>query len=1061
MAAISPELQRRNEAFLAFLDTLNPAQREAVDQVEGPVLVLAGPGTGKTHLLTARIGNILLRTDARPQNVLCLTFTDAGATTMRQRLLQRIGPEAQRVPIFTFHAFCNRIIQDNSEYFAQGNPEPITDLERIDLIRGLLDKLAPTHPLRLGKKDPYASEAQLRDLFSSMKKEAWTPGFVRRKCAEFLKSIPENPTYIYQRKSKEFQKGDLKAAQIQEVTEKIERLKAAADLFPKYLNALQKAARYEYEDMILWVSNAFKEHPALLLTYQERYQYILVDEFQDNNGAQFQLLNWLLDFWTVPNIFIVGDDDQSIYEFQGARLENLRTFQNRYEKGLKTILLVQNYRSTQPILDAASRVIDHNLLRVEHLLGKGKGKQLQSQMDWQNHLEAANFEEPMAPQLRAFPNRLQETAFVVQQIEALLESGIPAQEIAVLYAKHRQAERLLNLLGKKGIPYQTKRPINVLDLPVVQHFRALLQYLDDEMKRPFAGEHHLFRLLHAAFWGLSSLDLAHISMAIRSKFSAQNEGMETEKSSLRWRELLNDEAGLQALPLQNPTACLRVGRLLNDWILAAQNEPLPRLLEQLWTQSGLLEWALNQPDKAWYLQVLNTLQTFVENETSRHPRRKLSKILELFDRLDENRLSLPLLQASIQTNGIQLLTAHAAKGLEFAHVFMLDCTEDTWDKNAGGNRGRFFLPDTLTRSGEEDALEARRRLFYVAMTRAKYQLNLSVARADDAGKAIKQSQFLAETGLAITEYTLPNAVVLTAQALLLQTPTLPPTALPNPVLLNTFLANFSLSITAFNRYLRCPLAFYYEDILQVPAAPSEPATFGFVMHSTAQKFVLAMKMNPKYEWPSVAQLLTLFEQEMTRQQGNFTTQHFKQRMAIGQDYWPRICAEQLPHWRKRAIVERRIDRVELQGVPMNGVLDKLEWLDGKNLRIVDYKTGTPDPKRIAPPSEAQPFGGEYWRQLAFYHILLDEANLYTEKVSKTAISWLAPDKKGYFPLTEILFSTSELQFVSALIQQVYAKIQQRAFDIGCGESDCVWCQMQRENTLSDTLERGFEDDLDD
>lgn len=1061
MAAISPELQRRNEAFLAFLDTLNPAQREAVEQVEGPVLVLAGPGTGKTHLLTARIGNILLRTDARPQNVLCLTFTDAGATTMRQRLLQRIGPEAQRVPIFTFHAFCNRIIQDNSEYFTQGNPEPITDLERIDLIRGLLDKLAPTHPLRLGKKDPYATEAQLRDLFSSMKKEAWTPGFVRRKCDDFLKTIPENPAYIYQRKTKEFQKGDLKVAQIQDVTEKIERLKAAADLFPKYLNALQKAARYEYEDMILWVSKAFKEHPALLLTYQERYQYILVDEFQDNNGAQFQLLNWLLDFWTVPNIFIVGDDDQSIYEFQGARLENLRIFQNRYRKGLKTILLEQNYRSTQPILDAASRVIDHNLLRVEHVLGKGKGKALKAQMDWQKHLEIADFKEPMAPQLRTFPNRLQETAFIVEKIEALLEAGIPAQEIAVLYAKHRQAERLLNLLGKKGIPYQTKRPTNVLDLPVIQHFRALLEYLNDEIDRPFSGEHRLFRLLHAAFWGLNSLDLAHISMRIRSKFSAQKEEKENEKSLLRWRELLNDEAQLQTLPLQNGAACLRVGRLLNHWILAAQNEPLPQLLEQLWTQSGLLEWALTQPDKVWYLQVLNTLQTFVENETSRHPRRKLSKILELFDSMDENRLPLPMLQASVQTHGIQLLTAHAAKGLEFAHVFMMDCTEDTWDKNMGGNRGRFYLPDTLTRSGEEDALEARRRLFYVAMTRAKYQLHLSYAQSDDTGKAIKQSQFLAETGLPITATDVSNAVVLSAQAMLLQSPVMPPISLPSAVLLNTFLADFSLSITAFNRYLRCPLAFYYEDILQVPAAPSEAATFGFVMHSTAQKFVLDMKMNPKYEWPSVAQLLAIFDQEMSRQQGSFSTEHYKQRVALGQDYWPRVYAEQLPQWRKRAIVERRIDRVELQGVPMNGVLDKLEWLDGKNLRIVDYKTGTPELKKIAPPSESQPFGGEYWRQLAFYHILLDQADLYTEKVSKTAISWLAPDKKGAFPLTEIFFSPAELQFVTALIQQVYAKIQQRAFDTGCGEPDCVWCQMQRENTLSDTLERGFEDDLDD
>lgn len=158
-------LQQRNAAFRAFLDTLNPAQRRAVDQTEGPVLVIAGPGTGKTHILTARIGNILLSTDARSQNVLCLTFTDAGVNAMRRRLLERIGPEAHRIPIFTFHAFCNRVIQENLEHFGKGSLEPVTDLERIEIVRRIIQKLPPSHPLREGKKDLFQFENHLRDLF--------------------------------------------------------------------------------------------------------------------------------------------------------------------------------------------------------------------------------------------------------------------------------------------------------------------------------------------------------------------------------------------------------------------------------------------------------------------------------------------------------------------------------------------------------------------------------------------------------------------------------------------------------------------------------------------------------------------------------------------------------------------------------------------------------------------------------------------------------------------------------------------------------------------------------
>ncbi len=1064
------DLQQRNEAFRTFLDTLNPAQREAVDQVEGPVIVVAGPGTGKTHLLTARIGNILLRTDARPQNVLCLTFTDAGASAMRQRLLQRIGPEALRVPIFTFHAFCNRVIQEHAENFGKGSPEPITELERIEIVRNLLAKLPPEHPLRAGKKDVYQFEEHLRDLFSTMKKEAWTPGFVIKKSGEFLNGLPSNPVYIYQRNSKTFKKGDPKKAQIEEVTEKIERLKSAADLFPKYLHAMERAARYEYEDMLLWVAKAFEQNEALLLTYQERFQYILVDEFQDTNGAQFHLINLLLDFWDVPNIFIVGDDDQSIYEFQGARLQNLREFQERYQKGLKTIVLEENYRSLQPILDAASRVIENNTLRAANLFGEGMTKQLQAMMDLTTLQKLSNLKLPIDPGIHAFPNRLQETVHIVQQIENLIAQQVEPSEIAVLYARHRQAERLLSLLEKKGIPYQTKRPVNTLDLPVVQQFRSLLSYLQEESVRPFSGESRLFRLLHGAFWGLSELDLAKIALACHAERNEASEEKQEElylkvgsRSSKKkhWREILSDPEALKQLQLSSTEPFQRLGAHLNAWISDVQNLPLPQLIERLYAQTGLLQWALAQPDKAWHLQVLHTFMEFVRNETMRNPRRSLAKLLELLDSMDDNRLPLSLNQSAQQTLGIQLLTAHAAKGLEFGHVFMLDCTEDTWDKNAGGNRGRFFLPETLTRSGEEDALEARRRLFYVAMTRAKYQLHISFPRTDDAGKSLTQSQFLLETDLPITEMDVPYPALLEAQSILLLEAPQPVVTLPETVLLDAMLANFTLSITALNRYLRCPLAFYYEDVLKVPGTTSEAAAFGLAMHGALQQFILKMKSHKKFEWPTAEALSKVFGQEMERQRGFFSEHGFAQRLVLGKDYLRRIHVEQVPYWRKRAIVERRVDRVEMDGIPLTGILDKIEWLDGGLLRIVDYKTGTPDLKKTAQPSDNQPFGGDYWRQLAFYQILLDKARLYPETVGKTAISWLAPDKRGAFPITEISFSQEELHFVEGLIREVYAKIQERSFDTGCGKKDCHWCQMQRERNIPAELNRGEEEDLDD
>lgn len=175
------DIQQRNEAFQQELELLNPAQRRAVEQIEGPVLVIAGPGTGKTHILASRIGRILMETDAQPHNILCLTFTDAGVQAMRKRLLQLIGPEAHRVHVFTFHSFCNSVIQANLERFGRRDLEPLSDLERVDIIRHIIDELPHRHVLKQVRGDTFFYEGHLDGLFQTMKKENWTPGLLKIK----------------------------------------------------------------------------------------------------------------------------------------------------------------------------------------------------------------------------------------------------------------------------------------------------------------------------------------------------------------------------------------------------------------------------------------------------------------------------------------------------------------------------------------------------------------------------------------------------------------------------------------------------------------------------------------------------------------------------------------------------------------------------------------------------------------------------------------------------------------------------------------------------------------
>jgi DNA helicase II / ATP-dependent DNA helicase PcrA len=205
----------------------------------------------------------------------------------------------------------------------------------------------------------------------------------------------------------------------------------------------------------------------------------------------------------------------------------------------------------------------------------------------------------------------------------------------------------------------------------------------------------------------------------------------------------------------------------------------------------------------------------------------------------------------------------------------------------------------------------------------------------------------------------------------------------------------------------------------------------------------------------------MFQVEMDQLRQHFSENSFVQRLALGKENLRRIHIEQIPFWRKRAIVERRIDKVEFDGVPLAGVLDKIEWLDSGGLRIVDYKTGMPDPKKSAAPNDQQTLGGDYWRQLAFYQILLENAHIYPETAEKSAISWLEADKRGSFPISEISFTRDEIAFVGGLIKETYTKIQNREFNTGCGKDDCTWCAMHRDRTMAAAMPRTNEEGLDD
>src|SRR3989344_3280803 len=316
-----------NESFDQAYKKLNSAQREAVDIIEGPVMVIAGPGTGKTQILTLRIANILRQTDASPDSILALTFTNSGVHAMRERLVEMIGSAAYRVSLNTFHTFCNELIHDFPEEFPRivGSHSA----SRVDQIR-LLEEVISQSDVNLLR--PYGEP--FYHLFAVMSE------------IERLKKENLNPD--------DFDKFLSKLSETDE--KKTQKNRELAILYRAYETALRRAKLYDFADMIMEVARTLVRDKIFLLQLQERYQYILADEHQDANQSQNQLLELLSNFHPNPNLFIVGDEKQAIFQFQGASLDNFNYFQKLFPTA-ELIYLTENYRSTKIVLDAAHSLI--------------------------------------------------------------------------------------------------------------------------------------------------------------------------------------------------------------------------------------------------------------------------------------------------------------------------------------------------------------------------------------------------------------------------------------------------------------------------------------------------------------------------------------------------------------------------------------------------------------------------------------------------------------------------------------------------------------------------------
>ncbi len=978
--------------FKELYSSLNEEQKKAVELIDGPVLIVAGPGTGKTNLITARVANILSKTDSNPENILCLTFTDSASQEMRNRIRNLIGLTGNKVEINTYHAFCNNIIHSHPEYFDDLDLQALSEVETHTVVRKLIDNLKSDNILFRAKGDRYYDVERLIKIFSEMKKENMTAVQI----ANEIDKIPKQE-------------------------KKYERTKAASLLFDDYVKGLKEIHRYDYDDMILNVIGVFQKYPELLLTYQEQYHYIMVDEFQDSNGSQFKLLQLLLNYWDRPNILCVGDDDQCIFEFQGARLNNIREFNRKYNPEI--IMLNKNYRSVPAILNASGTLINYNLDRlINHL--DGLSKNLSSEGKEVKELQ-------ILPNIQIYNSLFEEAADIVKKIEELWKNNSDSiNQIAVIYRENIQSEFIAELLRKKEIPFTTRRTQNLLHHPIYKMVMEMLTHLTNEISQTSSGDLALFKIMHYPWFKIDSVDIARISIS-------------SSRSKTPIRINLNDQKKLNLLTLNNPEAVILFNNIMKGLFSNIYKYSPVKYIEFIINNSGLLKYIINEEmgDVNDGLKILTSLFEAVISESKICKITTLEELVAHFKKIEEMNISINV-ETSIGTSkGVTLSTCHSSKGLEFERVFIIGCTENKWKKKVG--RNSFSLPPGLYSETQEDKNnESARRLFYVGMTRAKKYLQLSYSKNSIDTNAISKqeipSKFISEIESSnsvnvSTTSSLTQEELNSYQKIYLQSKTSKFEVKYNSDLIDEYISTMVLSTSSLSSLINCGTAFYYEKILKAPSVTNESMILGSSVH-------LGLKIiGTKKEKTILKNIISVFEIDLKKNTIYLSTERYKRLHDHGNNILNDYYSQKINTWQNIIKTESIISKIDYNGINLSGMIDRIdETTDGKI--VYDYKTSKIDSekkKKLLPPSEENVDGGEYWRQLVFYKLLLS----IKEKNNgpKNGIIAFLEREKGTVDFKEVM-----LTFTSDDIEQLWTIIIKYINQLKNHEihscNDCDWCE---------------------
>ncbi len=871
---------------------LNSAQRAAVEHLHGPMLVIAGAGTGKTRVIVERIAYLLdTIPDLDGENILAITFTQKAAAQMAARIRDRGDQRAQRVGVFTFHGFCYELLR--------GHDQAVKILEDVDywiFLRRRLDQLG----LDIFKKlsEPGRFLNAFRDFFSRCQDELVSPDDYKRYVAGLAAAF-------------EREKNQLPEDERAEQEDELRRQQEIAGAYAAAERLLREAKRTTFGGSLLSAVQLLQSSPDLLAGYRNRLRYILVDEFQDVNIAQITLLELLAD--THRNLMAVGDDDQAIYRFRGASYASFRKFGQLYPD-YRRITLTQNYRSTSRILRVATQLIAQN----------GPAR-----FDPYKKILAT---EPPGQKVRLaeLEDSSEEAAYVRSQIERRREETGSYRACAVLYRAHLHRTALIEELARAGIPFVI-RGLSVLPNALVRDLLAYLRVLHSPRDNI-----SLARLLAIPAWGLEPEALLDLIARAHRNRSTLAEAIESLHPRVRDQQ----------------TRLGHLLRLLADLRARAAAVNLTKLFDQLLER---LELRLlpSDPDSP-YLETFAAFLHQWENEKSETKR--LAEFIEYFDYFAEAGGSISLPTETDHPDAVQLMTVHSAKGLEFNSVFVLRLNQNDFPTKRRRPLFVFpdaLMKEALPPG--DFHIQEERRLCYVALTRARRQLTLTTLTSGRKRPSVFLDDILRDQQVArhVEQVAPAPAPADSAEADTTAASRTPPQAplfagrpasagysriahwaasVPGPAPAEPL----ALSHSAIETYKRCPLKYKFAHHWQLPGAANPAMVFGQIMHRSVVEFFRARQRQPalpleelqhiydqqwrQTHWP----FRDAYQQEGYRSAGWQQLQTFYQRHAT--QTVPVLELEKTFHW-------------QWEGVTLTGRIDQINQIGKRKVEIIEYKTG--------------------------------------------------------------------------------------------------------------------------